>query len=376
MVLEAEIEVRRDDVTVAAAFSAGDRETVGLLGPNGAGKTTIVETIAGLVPAASGRILLDDEPIHDLPPERRPIGIAFQDGVLFPHLSVMENVAFPVRARGARSRAARAHALELLERLAPGIDPGAKPGTLSGGERQRVALARALAGTPRVLILDEPLSAVDVSARAELRALLRRTLRGFAGPRLLVTHDPVEAMTLADRVVVLESGRITQTGTPDEIRDAPRTRYAADLVGMNLFAGRLTPLEAGAGALETADGVVTVPWPEGMAVGPIDDVLATLAPADVALHAVRPEGSARNVVHGVVDEVAILGDRARVRLNGSPRLVAEITTGSVTRAATVWRKRPSVSKRTSVTSVAPGSSRSASRALRRMCSSRGPQNSP
>ena len=333
MVLEAEIEVRRGDVTVAAAFSAGDRETVGLLGPNGAGKTTIVETIAGLVPAASSRILLDDEPIHDLPPERRPIGIAFQDGVLFPHLSVMENVAFPVRARGARSRGARARALELLEWLAPGIDPGAKPGTLSGGERQRVALARALAGTPRVLILDEPLSAVDVSARAELRALLRRTLRGFAGPRLLVTHDPVEAMTLADRVVVLESGRITQTGTPDEIRDAPRTRYAADLVGMNLFAGRLTPLEAGAGALETADGVVTVPWPEGMAVGPIDDVLATLAPADVALHAVRPEGSARNVVHGVVDEVAILGDRARVRLNGSPRLVAEITTGSVARMA-------------------------------------------
>ena len=333
MVLEAEIEVRRGEVTVAAAFAAGGRETVALLGPNGAGMTTIVETIAGLVPVDRGRILLDSEPIHDLPPEQRPTGIAFQDGVLFPHLSVLENVAFPVRARGARSRAARARALDLLGRLAPGIDPGAKPTTLSGGERQRVALARALAGTPRVLILDEPLSAVDVSARAELRALLRLTLRDFDGPRLLVTHDPVEAMTLADRVVVLEDGRITQTGTPEEIRDAPRTRYAADLVGMNLFAGRLTPLEAGAGALETADGVVTVPWPEGMAVGPIDDVLATLAPADVALHAVRPEGSARNVVHGVVDEVAILGDRARVRLNGSPRLVAEITTGSVARMA-------------------------------------------
>ena len=333
MVLEAEIEVRRRDVTVAAAFSAGDRETLALLGPNGAGKTTIVETIAGLVPGARGHILLDGEPIHDLPPERRPIGIAFQDGVLFPHLSVLENVAFPVRARGARSRVARTHALELLERLAPGIDPGAKPGTLSGGERQRVALARALAGTPRVLILDEPLSAVDVSARAALRALLRRTLRGFDGPRLLVTHDPVEAMTLADRVVVLEGGRITQTGTPEEIRDAPRTRYAADLVGMNLFAGRLTPLEPGAGALETADGVVTVPWPEDVAVGPLDDVLATLGPADVALHAARPEGSARNVVQGVVEEVAILGDRARVRLNSSPRLVAEITTGSAARMA-------------------------------------------
>jgi molybdate transport system ATP-binding protein len=321
MALEAEIEVRRSAVTVVATFAAGDRETLAVLGPNGAGKTTIVETIAGLVPTADARILLDAVPIHDLPPERRPIGIAFQDGVLFPHLSVLENVAFPVRAR------------ELLERLAPGIDPGAKPGTLSGGERQRVALARALAGTPQVLILDEPLSAVDVSARADLRSLLRRTLRDFDGPRLLVTHDPVEAMTLADRLVIVEDGRVTQTGTPQEIREAPRTRYAADLVGMNLFAGRLTPLEAGAGELQTADGIVTVPWPEGIPVGPVDDVLATLAPADVALHAARPEGSARNVVRGVVEEVAILGDRARVRLTSSPRLVAEITTGSATRMA-------------------------------------------
>ncbi|MDP9300161.1 MAG: ABC transporter ATP-binding protein, partial [Actinomycetota bacterium] len=245
----------------------------------------------------------------------------------------LENVAFPVRARGARTRGARGHALDLLERLAPAIDPRAKPGSLSGGERQRVALARALAGSPRVLVLDEPLSAIDVSARAELRALLRRTFGDFDGPGLLVTHDPVEAMTLADRIVILEDGRITQAGTPEEIRDAPRTRYAADLVGMNLFVGRLTPLEAGAGALETTDGVVTVPWPEGIPVGPVDDVLATLGPADVALHASRPEGSARNVVQGVVEEIAILGDRARVRLTSSPRLVAEITTGSAARMA-------------------------------------------
>jgi len=333
MILEAEIEVRRGGMTVAATFATGDRETLAILGPNGAGKTTIVETIAGLVPTADARILLDDEPIHDLPPERRPIGIAFQDGVLFPHLSVLENVAFPVRARGARTRAARTHGLELLDRLAPGIDPGANPGTLSGGERQRVALARALAGTPRVLILDEPLSAVDVSARADLRALLRRTLRDFDGPRLLVTHDPIEAMTLADRLVILEDGRVSQTGTPQDIREAPRTRYAADLVGMNLFAGRLTPLEAGAGELQTADGVVTVPWPEGIPVGPVDDVLATLRPADVALHTARPEGSARNVLQGVVEEVAVVGDRARVRLASSPRLVAEITSGSAARMA-------------------------------------------
>jgi molybdopterin-binding protein len=174
---------------------------------------------------------------------------------------------------------------------------------------------------------------VDVSARADLRALLRRTLREFDGPRLLVTHDPIEAMTLADRLVILEDGRVSQTGTPQDIREAPRTRYAADLVGMNLFAGRLTPLEAGAGELQTADGVVTVPWPEGIPVGPVDDVLATLGPADVALHTARPEGSARNVVRGVVEEIAVVGDRARVRLASSPRLVAEITSGSAARMA-------------------------------------------
>jgi molybdate transport system ATP-binding protein len=186
-----------------------------------------------------------------------------------------------------------------------------------------------------VLILDEPLSSVDVSARAELRTLLRGTLDAFDGPRLLVTHDPIEAMTLADRIVVLEDGRVTQTSTPAEIRATPRTRYAADLVGLNLFRGTLVPIAGGAGELRTADGPITVSWPDGVPVAPVDDVLATLAPADVALHAERPEGSPRNVVRGVVDEVAILGDRARVRLRGAPALVAEITTGSAERMGIV-----------------------------------------
>jgi molybdate transport system ATP-binding protein len=335
MALLVDLSVTRGERTIEAAFEAAANETVAILGPNGAGKTTIVEAVAGLVPEAAGRVTLDGERIDDVPPERRPMGIAFQDGVLFPHLSVIENVAFPGRARGARPRAARAHAREVLARVAPSVDPGAKPSTLSGGASQRVALARALASDPRVLILDEPLSSVDVSARAELRSLLRRTLAGFDGPRLLVTHDPVEAMTLADRIVVIEDGRITQTGTPDQLRDAPRTRYAADLVGLNLFSGPLVPIAGGAGELRTADGPVTVPWPDDVEVEPLDDVVATLAPADVALHATRPEGSPRNVVQGVVEEVAILGDRARVRLAGAPALVAEVTTGSVDRLGIV-----------------------------------------
>jgi molybdate transport system ATP-binding protein len=334
MALTVDLVVKRGR-TIEAAFEAGSDETVAILGPNGAGKTTIVEGVAGLVAEARGPVSLDGERIDGLPPDRRPIGIAFQDGVLFPHLSALENVAFPARARGARPRAARAHARDVLARVAPAVDPEAKPTELSGGARQRVALARALAGAPRVLILDEPLSSVDVSARAELRTQLRRTLDAFDGPRLLVTHDPIEAMTLADRIVVLEDGHVTQTGTPGEIRAAPRTRYAADLVGLNLFRGTLVPIAGGAGELRTADGPITVSWPDGVPVAPVDDVLATLAPADVALHAERPEGSPRNVVRGVVDEVAILGDRARVRLRGAPALVAEITTGSAERMGIV-----------------------------------------
>jgi molybdate transport system ATP-binding protein len=329
--LRVDLAVPRGGRTIEAAFEAAADETVAVLGPNGAGKTTIIEGVAGLVPEVHGEVTLDGERIDEFPPDRRPIGIAFQDGVLFPHLSALENVAFPGRARGARPRAARAHAREILTRIAPNVDPDAKPSELSGGARQRVALARALAGAPRVLILDEPLSSVDVSARAELRTLLRRTLDTFDGPRLLVTHDPVEAMTLADRIVVLEDGRVTQTGTPDQIRSAPRTRYAADLVGLNLFRGMLVPIAGGAGELRTGDGPITVAWPEGVPPASIDDVLATLSPADVALHVERPEGSPRNVVRGVVEEVAILGDRARVRLTGAPALVAEITTGSVER---------------------------------------------
>ena len=331
MPLDVAITLRRDAFTVEVAFSADDGETVALLGPNGAGKSTVVEALAGLIPLTSGHVLVDGVAIEDLPPERRPVGIAFQDAMLFPHLSALENVAFPLRARGARAEPARAAARALLAELAPSVQPGARPAALSGGERQRVALARALIAQPRLLLLDEPLAAVDASARPELRALLRRTLTTFDGPRVLVTHDPVEAMTLADRIVLLEDGTVTQTGTPAQIRSAPGTRYAADLVGMNLFAGSLQPAEPGTGSLDTGDGTVIVPWPEEVPAERIEEVIATLAPSDVALHAERPEGSPRNVSSGVVEEVAILGDRARVRVRTAPPVVAEVTIGSVER---------------------------------------------
>jgi molybdate transport system ATP-binding protein len=338
MSLRADIRVRRKDLLVAAAFEAAPGETLALLGPNGAGKSTVVAALAGLERVEAGRISLEgtvlDDPgdgIH-VPPEQRPIGVVFQDLLLFPHLSAEGNVAFPLRARGIPKAKANARAAALLDRLGlPRERRGAVPGDLSGGEAQRVAIARALIHEPRLLLMDEPTSALDVRAKAELRPLLQRTLDAFPAVRVLVTHDPVEAMTLGSRLVVLEEGRVTQSGSAEEMRQAPRTQYVAELVGLNLFSGRLEPLEPGAGRLETDAGDVVVAWPHSLD-GPVDGVVATLRPADVSLHVDRPDGgSARNVVRGTVTSISVEGERARVRVGSAPPVVAEITLGSVGR---------------------------------------------
>jgi molybdate transport system ATP-binding protein len=329
-----DVVARRDSFHVEAAFEAAAGETVALLGPNGSGKSTLVATIAGLLPPIRGRVELEGTVLDDadsrtyVPPERRPVGVVFQDLLLFPHLTSLENVAFPLRARSVDRSEARRRALELLGRLEMRHRASARPSELSGGEAQRVALARALVAEPKLLLLDEPLSALDVGARTRIRDLLREELRRFPGVRILVTHDPVEATTLADRLVLLEDGRITDVGTPEEIRTTPRTRYAADLVGVNAFRGRLERLEDGTGAIVTGDGRIVVAWPEWFERG---DVIGVLGPPDVTLSIERPTGSARNVLRGVVRSVVIDGQRARVRLATSPELIAEITAGSVER---------------------------------------------
>ena len=338
MTLEVDVVVRRDTFELRASFEAAAGETVALLGPNGAGKSTLVGVLTGIVVPDEGTVRLDGDALDDVgsgrhvPPEARSIGVVFQDLLLLPHLSAEENVAFPLRARGVPAGDARSRARRALERLGAGDRASARPNTLSGGQAQRVALARALIGDPRLLLLDEPLSALDVSARGRIRELIASTLADFGGVRILVTHDPVEAMTLSDRLVLLEEGVVTQTGTPDEVRATPRSSYAADLVGVNLYRGRLEPIgEPDAGRLVVdGGGALIASWPDGLAVAPAV-VTALIRPADVVVHAVRPEGSARNVLPGTVAAIAADGERARVRLSSTPPIVAEITRDSVGR---------------------------------------------
>ncbi|HEX6331011.1 MAG TPA: ABC transporter ATP-binding protein [Actinomycetota bacterium] len=334
MTFTVDVTARRDGFRLKASFEAQAGETLALLGPNGSGKSTVVQTVAGIVPPDDGRVLLGDLVLDDVrsgvyvEPRRRPIGVVFQDLLLFPHLSALDNVAFPLRARGATRSEADGRATRLLERLGVAGRAHARPRDLSGGEAQRVALARALVAEPELLLLDEPLSALDVTARLHVRELVRDELARFPGVRVLVTHDPVEAMMLADRLVVLEAGEVTQAGTPEEIRAAPRSRYAADLVGVNAFRGRLEPLEEGTGRIVTGDGAIVVPWPELDLEG---DVVGVLRPADVTVSLQPPVGSARNVFRGRVTSVAVEGDRARVRIASTPPLVAEVTHGSLER---------------------------------------------
>ena len=306
-------------------LEAGEEEVVALLGPNGAGKTSLLRALAGLLPIRAGRVTLDgvvlDDPargVHVLT-ERRPIGFVFQDYLLFPHLSVLDNVSFGLRSRGGRRAAAEAKARTWLDRMGLSDLAASRPSALSGGQLQRVALARALATDPRLLLLDEPFSALDASSRGEIRRDLRRHLEGFRGVRLVVTHDPLEAIALADRLVVLEGGRVTQSGVAAEITERPRSAYVADLVGVNLFHGT-----ASAGLVRLAGGqeIAVAGREEG-------EVFAVIHPRAVAVHRARPEGSPRNVWAGRAVGVELAGDRVRVRVMGKVPLVAEVTAGAV-----------------------------------------------
>ncbi len=325
MTLEAQVQagVGAFELDVQLAVAAG--ELLAVLGPNGAGKTSLLRALAGLLPLRTGRVILDGIVLEDpaagirVPSERRPIGLVFQEYLLFPHLSVRENVAFGLRARGMGRAVALGDADRWLERVGLSGEGNRKPASLSGGQAQRVALARVLALNPALLLLDEPMAALDASTRVAFRRDLRRHLESFAGVRLLVTHDPVEAMAMADRLVVMEQGRVLQSGTPADVTQHPRSRYVADLVGVNLFRGRATQ-----NVITLADGGSLT------AAGAADgDVFAVVHPRTVALYRTRPDGTPRNVWEGRAVDLDLEGDRVRVRLSGLPSIVAEVTPAAV-----------------------------------------------
>ena len=325
MSLEAEVGLTLGRLELEVELAVETGELVVLLGPNGAGKTTLLRALAGLVALDRGRVVLDGAVLEDaaagswVPTEQRPIGFVFQDYLLFPHLSALENVAFGLRARGLGRTEARRRARAWLDRVGLAGHAGARPRALSGGQAQRVALARAMVGEPRLLLLDEPLAALDAATRTEVRRDLRRHLASFGGTRLLVTHDPLEAMALADRLVVLEGGRVTQSGRPAEVSQRPRSGYVAELVGVNLYRG-----QADGAAVELAGGGRLIATGDHRG-----EVFAAVHPRAVALHRRVPEGTPRNVLAGTADTVDVVGDRVRVRVTGQVPIVAEVTPAAV-----------------------------------------------
>ncbi|MFF4261101.1 ABC transporter permease [Streptomyces virginiae] len=309
--------------------------TIAVVGENGAGKTTLLRALLGLTPRAHAALRLGDTDVTALPPHKRQVAWVPQDGALFPHLTAVANTAYGLRARGVPRAQARREALAWLDRLGVSHLADRRPAQLSGGQAQRVALARALAARPRLLLLDEPLAALDQTTRARVRHTLRTHLAGFGGVCLIVTHDPVEAVSLADRVLVLADGRALQDAPPAEVTRHPRSPWVARMLGRNAWPGT-----ASADGLTLAAGgrlVVAEALPEGA------KALAIIAPEAVSVHTDRPGGSPRNVWPGTVREITAVGSRLRVLVasDTAPDLVAEITPDAaaelgIVDGASVW----------------------------------------
>jgi molybdate transport system ATP-binding protein len=315
--LDAHLVVDRGSFRLDVALTAAPGDVVALLGPNGAGKTTALRALAGLTPLTSGHLRLDGTRLDATPPESRPVGVVFQDYLLFPHLTALDNVAFGPRCRGASKAEARAQAAVWLDRMGLADHAGAKPRHLSGGQAQRVAVARALATRPRLLLLDEPLAALDARTRLEVRAQLRRHLAEFEAVAVLVTHDPLDAMVLADRLVVVEHGHVVQEGTPSHIARHPRTDYIARLVGLNLYRGRA---EGHTVRLDAGPAITTTEELSGPA-------FVAFPPGAVTLYRERPTGSsARNLWRCEVAGLETHGDQIRADLTGELPLTADLTT--------------------------------------------------
>jgi molybdate transport system ATP-binding protein len=326
MSLSAVIGLQRGTLAVDLEVEVRRGEVLALLGPNGVGKSTVLRSVAGLAAIDTGRITIDgavvDDPVADVfvEPEQRSVGLVFQSYLLFERMTVLENVAYGLRARKVPKAEARRRAGEWLERVGLSAYADQRASALSGGQAQRAALARALATDPRALLLDEPLAALDAGTRGAVRRELRGHLATFDGTCVLVTHDPVDAYALADRVAILDAGRIVQAGTVADVTAHPRSRYVADLVGVNLVSGTVA-----GGVLTTSSGALVV-----IADAPAGPSFALIRPHSISLiRDVVTGTSARNTWPGTIAGVDRLGDRVRVTIDGVLPLVAEITVAAL-----------------------------------------------
>ncbi|GHO86517.1 ABC transporter ATP-binding protein [Dictyobacter formicarum] len=354
--LDAAFETQVDAFHLDVAFSIQSGQTTVLLGESGAGKSTILRLLAGLQLPQQGHMVLNGITYYNskagifIPPQRRPFGYVFQDYVLFPHLTVFENVAFGLRAQHlprSRVRASVAEALEMVQ--LPHLSQRL-PAQLSGGQQQRVAIARALALRPQLLLLDEPLAALDVQTRREVRQELRTILREVQITTLFVTHHYLDGLLFGDQLLVVDQGRLVQQGDQRELREFPRSSYIAELVGVNFFRGQLLRTENETTCLirllpnpSTNQPVEMVAMLKEQATLPVSgtEIFVVIDPRSITLHLAQPEGSARNVFQGTIMHIIPLSTSTgsydgKVRVSialsqaGAP-LTAEVTENSVTR---------------------------------------------
>ncbi len=349
MSLRATVEVELGALDLRLTLEGAPGSVIAVLGPNGAGKTTVLRALAGLHPLTGGRIEVDGRLWSDaqvcLPPQQRRTGWLSAEHLLFPHLTALDNVAFGPRSRGATRAAARTRASAELAHLDALDLAGRLPGELSHGQAQRVALARAFATDPDLLLLDEPLAALDPRTRIAVRSTIDARLRDYQGVTVLVTHDPLDALTLADTLVFLDNGRVVQQGSPRAIVQHPRDPYVAQVAGLNLYRG--TRSDTTSDSYRLPDGATIVAGHatvdsgstssgSGSASGSSAGSGAStgnhwisFAPSAVALYPARPEGSPRNTWPLTVAAVELTGQVARVHLTGSLDVVADITLASV-----------------------------------------------
>lgn len=323
MSLHLQATVTQRDVDVTLDVPAG--QTVAILGPNGSGKSTVLSVIAGILRADAGRATLDADTLFDAAddtwraPHERGAGLLAQDPLLFPHLSVLDNVAFGPRSTGT----SRAASHELARRWLSEVDAielvDRKPAGLSGGQAQRVAIARALAAEPRLLLLDEPMAALDITVVPAMRQVLRRVLDGRSA--VIVTHDVLDALLLADQVIVMEAGRIVEQGPTKDVLSRPRSTFGAGIAGLNLARGVVE-----SDAIRTPSGLLVAGLHEGESLTSGASAVAVFSPGAVSVHRDRPTGSPRNVFQATIRELEPRGSQIRIQTD---EISADVTAPAV-----------------------------------------------